>query len=105
LTERAEKAAKPLTNTGWLGYRRANESVEPNHMSVDETRDPSHGFVVGDLHEGVPFSEHLEQGHLSRTEPLLAALRAGGAADKVDRARVLWRASGHGDRLAAGYLC
>jgi hypothetical protein len=60
LAERAEKAAKPLTNAGWLGYRRANESVEPNHVSVDETRDPSYGFVVGDLHEGLPFSEHLE---------------------------------------------
>jgi len=60
LAERAQKAAKPLANTGWLGCRGANESVESNHGCVDETSDPIHGVVVGDVHERVPLSEDLE---------------------------------------------
>ena len=53
----------------------------------------------------VPVAEHLEQRDLSRTEPLIAALRAGGAADEVDGARVARRSPWHCDRLSTRHLC
>jgi hypothetical protein len=55
-----KQAAKPLTNTRWLGDRRANESVEADRTAVGETRDSTDGVMGGDLHEGVPVSEHFE---------------------------------------------
>jgi len=102
-SERGEKMSKPLADTRWLGCRGANKAVDAKRPGVDEAPDPIHG--VGGLDECIPVAEYFEQRDLHRTEPLVAALRAGGAADDVDGARVARGSPGNGDRLPAWHLC
>lgn len=104
LAERAKEAAKPFTNPGWLGCRRTREPVDADCAGAGETCDPLYGFTGGNLYERIPVPEHLQQRNLSRTEPLIAALRAGSAADDADRTWIPRCSPWHGDGLAARYL-
>ncbi|MGH2767865.1 MAG: hypothetical protein ACRDIF_02790 [Actinomycetota bacterium] len=103
MTERAEKTSKPLTNTRRLRHRRANEPLEANRITVNEARDSIYG-VSRNLDEAVPVAKYFEHRDLSRTKHLVAALRAGSAANEADRTRVPRCSSGHGDRLATRHL-
>jgi hypothetical protein len=102
--ERAKETAKPLTNPGWLGCRRTHEPVDADCAGAGETRNPVYGFAGGNLYECIPVPEYLQQRNLSRPEALIAALRAGSAADDVDCARIPRCPSWHCDGLAARYL-
>ncbi|MBI2708570.1 MAG: hypothetical protein HYX34_02600 [Actinobacteria bacterium] len=103
--ERSQEAPESLTNARGFRRRCPHDAIQAERTAVDEARYAFHRSVIGNLHEAVPVSKHLEQSDLCRAQPLVSALGAGRAADEPDDAWTARRSTRNSDRFAARYLC